>query len=209
MLCLAILSLNLAATYLWRNAPTKIPIIKVVTTPPFHVKVGEHSICHDGHGYVPREVGESQVCCLRAVAQNAKHDLLFLWTLRFLVGIVSYGIAADIWKKLREFFTTVCVDSFLFFDVWIGSLCSLFFSGVISALISVNRLDSSFPFRVGSPALGWGTKPKSLSSDQSTLFFFAAYRGHEILPRLIWGFYDPLIKKTNYVYIYIYIFIYC
>lgn len=56
----------------------KIPIIKVVTTPPFHVKVGEHSIGHDGHGYVPREVGESQVCRLRAVAKNAKHDLLFL-----------------------------------------------------------------------------------------------------------------------------------
>ena len=68
-----------------------------------------------------------------AVAKYGKHDLLFLWTLRFLVGIVSNGIAADISKKLREFFTTVCVDSFLFFDVWIGSLCSLlFFSGHFS-----------------------------------------------------------------------------
>lgn len=78
-------------------------------------------------------------------------SLTCYFSLEVFVGIVSWDCS---WSEKTQRVRQQFVDSFLF--LMCGSLCSLFFSGVlrhiISALISENRLDSSFPFHLGSPS---------------------------------------------------------
>ena len=104
-----------------------------------HQKNPHHKSCHNST--FSREGGRTQhlpwwpwLCSKRsggipglpfgAVAKNAKHDLLFLWTLRFLVGIVSWDCS---WyeKTQRVFHNSLwTVFSFLMFG---SDLFVLFF----------------------------------------------------------------------------------
>ena len=106
----------------------KIPIIKVVTT-TFTWRWENTASAMMAMAMFQEKWGNPRFAVFpTTVAKNGKHDLLFF----------SWGFCRDgfmglqlISAKTQRAKTTVCVDSFLFL-MWIGSLCSLFFSGVIS-----------------------------------------------------------------------------
>ena len=135
------------------------------------------------------------------VAKNAKHDLLF-------VDPEVFGRDSFIWdgswylkKTQRVFHNSLCGQFSL---LWCGSdlfvLMFFFFRGHFSFDFS-KQIGYIAPYRfVWDPQhrFGWGTKPKSLSSDQSTLVLFAAFWG-SWNPTHLYGDYITHSSKKKYI----------